>query len=372
MWKRVPSIVRIQGSEGMIPIAKPDIGEVEKRAVMDVLESGMLASGKWVKEFERMFGEYIGVKHAIATTSGTQALILALNAIDVRGKDVLVPSFTFIASATSIIAAGGHPVFVDVKEDTFNIDPEDVRKKITDKTVAIMPVHLYGQSADMDGIMEIAEERDLFVIEDACQAHGARWKGKKVGGIGNIAAFSFYPTKNMTTGEGGMVTTDDEDIAEKVRMLINHGQTERYHHSELGWNYRMTNIAAAIGIQQLNKLERNNEIRRRNAEFYDEELSGFVEIPVVDEGAHHVYHQYTIKTKEREKLIEGLKKRDVGFGIYYPIAIHQQEIMKKLGYGGNLPVTEMLTSEVISIPVHPLIGEEGLDTVVNAIKESLT
>ena len=355
----------------MIPIAKPDIGEEEKKAVMDVLDSGMLASGKWVKEFEKKFGEYIGVKHAIATTSGTQALILALNAIDVRGKEVLVPSFTFIASATSIIAAGGHPVFVDVKEDTFNIDPEDVRKKITDNTVAIMPVHLYGQSADMDEIMEIAEEQDLFVIEDACQAHGARWKGKKVGGIGDIAAFSFYPTKNMTTGEGGMVTTNDGVMAEKIRMLINHGQTERYHHSELGWNYRMTNIAAAIGLEQLKKLEENNRKRRRNALFYDEKLSEYVEIPYVDERAYHVYHQYTIKTSKREKIAESFRKNDVGYGIYYPIPVHRQRIMESLGYSSKLPVTEKLSEEVISVPVHPHVSEKDAEIVINIIKNSL-
>jgi perosamine synthetase len=355
----------------MIPIAKPYIGDDEKNAVMQVLDSGMLAQGEWVKTFEKKFADYMGVRYALSTTNGTQALILALESIGVKGKEVIVPSFTFIASATSIIRAGGIPVFVDVLPDTFNINPEDVRKKITEKTVAIMPVHLYGQSANMDEIMEIAEENGLYVIEDACQAHGALWKGKKVGSIGHIAAFSFYPTKNMTTGEGGMVTTNDETFAEKVGFLRNHGQTERYIHQELGWNFRMTNIAAAIGIEQLKKLDKNNIKRRENASIYDELLSDVVEIPSVDERAFHVYHQYTIKTKKREKIIEEFKKQSIGYGIYYPIAIHQQEIFKNLGYSVTLPVTEKISSEVLSIPVHPLVGEEEIRRVADAIKSAL-
>ncbi len=356
----------------MIPIAKPDIGREEKEEVLKVMDSGMLASGKWVRDFEDAFARHIGTKYAISTTSGTQALILALEALSVRGKDVLVPSFSFIASATSIIRAGGRPVFVDVKEDTFNMDPEDLRKKIGENTGAIMPVHLYGQTANMGEIMEIAEEKGVPVIEDACQAHGAKWKGKKAGSIGNIGAFSFYPTKNMTTGEGGMVTTDDEDLAEKIRNLINHGQKERYRHTELGWNFRMTNIAAAIGLKQLEKLDKNNEIRRRNALLYNENLSDVVEVPFVDERAFHVYHQYTIKTDYRKRIIDEFSKNGIGYGIYYPIAIHQQEIMKKMGYTAKLPVTERLTERVISIPVHPLLSEEDMENVVESIKRALS
>ncbi len=351
----------------MIPIAKPWIGEEEKREVEKVLDSGMLASGEWVKRFEKEFSEYIGVKEALATTSGTQALILALESIGVRGSEVLVPSFTFIASATSIIRAGGKPVFVDVDERTYNIDPEDVRKKITPKTKAIMPVHLYGQAANMDEIMEIAEENDLYVIEDAAQAHGAEWRGKKAGSIGHIAAFSFYPTKNMTTGEGGMVTTNDEELAHKVAMLRNHGQTERYLHTSLGWNFRMTNIAAAIGLVQLHKLDRANEIRRNNAKYYDEMLYDYVITPYVDERAKHIYHQYTIRVHNREKLIELFKKEGIGFGIYYPRGNHEQPIMQELGYTAKLPVTEKLCKEVISIPVHPLITEEDREKIVETI-----
>ncbi len=352
----------------MIPIAKPWIGEEEKREVEKVLDSGYLASGEWVKRFEKEFSSYINVKHALATTNGTQALILALEAVDVKNKEVLVPSFTFIASATSIIRAGGKPVFVDIDEKTYTMDVEDLKKKIRDKTKAIMPVHLYGQPANMDKIMEIADENNLYVIEDAAQAHGAEWRGKKVGGIGNIATFSFYPTKNMTTGEGGMVTTNDDELAYKVAMLRNHGQKERYFHEELGWNYRMTNIAAAIGIIQLKKLDKGNNIRIKNAGYYNGNLEEIVITPHKDKRAKHVYHQYTIRVKKREKLIEEFKKEGIGFGIYYPLGIHEQPIMKKLGYTINLPTTERLCKEVISIPVHPLITEEDREKIVNVIK----
>ena len=353
----------------MIPIAKPWIGEEEKKEVEKVLDSGMLASGEWVKKFEKEFSEYIGVKHALSTTNGTQALILALEAVGVQGKEVLVPSFTFIASATSIIRAGGKPVFVDVDEKTFNIDPEDVKRKITANTKAIMPVHLYGQTANMDEIMEIAEEHDVYVIEDAAQAHGSDWNGKKAGSIGHIAGFSFYPTKNMTTGEGGMITTNNDVLAERVSLIRNHGQTARYMHEELGWNFRMTNIAAAIGLIQLKKLEQANNMRRANAKFYDHSLPDNVIKPYVNQKAKHIYHQYTIRVKNRAVLIEELKKREIGFGIYYPRGNHEQPIMKKLGYTAKLPTTEKLCGEVISIPVHPLLSDENMEDVVNAIKK---
>ncbi len=355
----------------MIPIAKPWIGEEEKREVEKVLDSGMLAYGEWVKRFEKEFAEYIGVKHALSTTNGTQALILALEAIGIRGKEIIVPSFTFIASATSILRAGGRPVFAEINEKTYNIDPQDIRKKITDKTIAIMPVHLYGQPAEMDEIMEIAEEYNLYVVEDAAQAHGAKWREKKVGSIGHIAGFSFYPTKNMTTGEGGIITTNDDELAERVAMLRNHGQTERYMHEYLGWNFRMTNIAAAIGLAQLKKLEKANEIRRDNAKFYNENLQDYVVVPYEDPRGKHVYHQYTIRVKKRDKLIEMFQKEGIGYGIYYPRGIHRQPIMQKLGFTANLPITDEVSSEVISIPVHPLVSNEDRERIVRVIRESV-
>lgn len=359
----------------MIPIARPDIGEEEKKAVLDVLESGMLAAGEVVKRFEKEFAKYTGVKHALATTNGTQALILALEALGVQGKEVIVPSFTFIASAASIIRAGGRPVFADINPKTYTIDPDDVRRKITDNTVAIMPVHLYGQPANIDEIKEIAEENGLYVVEDACQAHGAEWRGKRAGALGDVAAFSFYPTKNMTTGEGGMVTTDNDEIAERIEMLRNHGQKERYLHVELGWNYRMTNIAAAIGLVQLKKLDRANEARRKNAEYYNEVFEGGdIVTPYEDPRAKHVYHQYTIRVPNRDRIAEVLREHGVGYGIYYPRGIHQQPVMQKLGYREKLPVTEKMCREVISLPVHPLLTEKDrekvAETVLRAVREA--
>jgi perosamine synthetase len=222
----------------------------------------------------------------------------------------------------------------------------------------------------MDEILDIAEEHGLYVIEDAAQAHGAEWRGKKAGSLGHIAAFSFYPTKNMTTGEGGMVTTNDEELAERIGMLRNHGQTQRYMHTELGWNFRMTNIAAAIGLVQLKKLDRANEIRRENARFYNEELGEYVIVPYEDPRAKHVYHQYTIRVNNRDRLLEAFKKEGIGFGIYYPMGNHQQPIMQKLGYTAKLPVTERLCKEVLSIPVHPLITAEDREKIAKVIKNN--
>lgn len=355
----------------MIPISKPWIGDEEKKEIERVLESGMLASGEWVKKFEQEFARYVGTKYAVATTNGTQALILALMAIGVKDKDVIVPSFTFIATATSVIAAGGRPVFADIDERTYNIDPSELKKKITDKTVAIIPVHLYGQPANMDEITEFAESRNLWVIEDAAQAHGAEWNGKKAGALGDIAAFSFYPTKNMTTGEGGMITTNNEEFVEKIELLRNHGQKERYNHISLGWNFRMTNIAAAIGLVQLKKLDIANDLRRKNAKYYDENLDGIVETPYVDSRAKHVYHQYTIKTKHRERLVESLTKHEIGYGIYYPRGVHEQPVMKELGFSASLPITERVCKEVLSIPVHPLLKQNELEKIVDVIKKSI-
>lgn len=250
----------------MIPIAKPNIGEEEKNAVMEVLESGMLAQGLKVKEFEERFAKYIGTKYAVATSNGTTALHIALLSSGIKkGDEVITTPFSFIASATSILFCNAVPVFADIKTKTFNINPNKIEKAITKKTKAIMVVHLYGQSSEMDRIKEIANKKKLSLIEDACQAHGAENNGKRVGSIGDIGCFSFYPTKNMTTGEGGMITTNDHVIAEKVRLLRDHGQKERYEHVIVGYNYRMTNIAAAIGIEQLQKLEQFNKKRRENA-----------------------------------------------------------------------------------------------------------
>ena len=352
----------------MIPIAKPMIGEEEKKAVLDILDSGMLAQGKKVKEFEEKFAEYIGTKHAIATSSGTTALHLVLLASGIKnGDEVITTPFTFISTTTSILFCNAKPTFADINPKTFNIEPEKIESMITSKTKAILPVHLYGQPCEMDKILEIAENHNLVVIEDACQAHGAEYYGKKVGSIGNAGCFSFYPTKNMTTGEGGMVTTNDEKLAEKVRLLRSHGQKERYSYMMVGYNFRMTNIAAAIGVEQLKKVDKFNDKRIKNAEFLSEQLNDVVETPYVLPNVKHVFHQYTIKTDKRELLMENLKKDGIGFGIYYPKPLHYYGIFKKYGNNG-LKNAENVSRKVLSLPIHPSLSKGDLEKIVYLVK----
>jgi len=355
----------------MINIAKPLIGSEEKQAVLDVLDSGILAQGPRVKAFEEAFAAMCGVKHAIATSSGTTALHTALLANGIGpGDEVITPSFTFIASANSVLFVGASPVFVDIDPRTFNLDPQLITAAITDKTRAIMPVHLYGLSCDMDPILDIASKYGLLVIEDACQSHGATYHGRKVGSMGT-GTFSLYPTKNMTSGEGGMITTNDDTIAEHCRVIRQHGMRRRYYHDELGYNFRMTDIQAAIGFEQLKKLERFNQVRRENARYLSEHLKG-VTVPLVPEGYGHVFHQYTIRVTggRRDALIQHLAARDVGSMVYYPVPIHQQTFyVNQLGYNLSLPETELAASEVVSLPVHPGLSAADLETIVNAVNE---
>ena len=355
----------------MIPIAKPLLGEEEKKAVLKVIESGILASGPKTKEFEENFAQYVGAKNALATTSGTTALHLGLLSLGIKkGDEVIIPSFSFVASVNSILFCDAIPKFCDVDEKTYNIDVEKIKGLISKKTKAIMPVHLYGLAADMKHIQEIADENNLFVIGDAAQAHGASINGKMVGTFGNLECFSFYPTKNMTTGEGGMITTNEDELYEKADSIRNHGREKTkwgYDHGRIGYNYRSTDIASAIGIEQLKKLPSFLKKRRQNAKFYDENLKGVV-TPYVPDGAEHSYHQYTIKCKNREKLIENFNKHKVGFGIYYPKPLHYYPHLKNYGHK-DLRISERLAKEVISIPVHPAITEEDLLKVVNVINE---
>ncbi len=351
----------------MIPIARPLIGEEEKKAVLEVLESGMLAQGPRVREFEEAFARYCGCKYGIATSNGTTALEVALRGFGITRGEVLVPSFTFIATATSVVHAGARPVFVDVDKETFTMDPEDLKKKITPKTRAIIPVHLYGQCAPMDEILEIARENNLVVIEDACQAHGAEYKKKKAGSMGDAGVFSFYPTKNMTTGEGGMVVTSNSEAAERMRLYRNHGQASRYEHVSLGHNYRMTDIAAAIGLEQLKKLEDFIEARRKNANYYNEQLENLdgVRTPIEAPERRHTYNQYTLVVEERDMLASALENKGIGYGIYYPKGCHEQPVFSTRD---RLPNTDWLTKRVVSIPVYPGLSQEELETVARTIK----
>lgn len=361
----------------MIPIAKPQIDKEEKQAVISALDSGFLAQGPRVEEFEKDFASFVGTKYAVATSSGTTALYIALLALGIGpGDEVITSPFTFIASANSILYTGAKPVFVDIKEDDFNIDPLKIEEKITNKTKAIMPIHLYGQPADMEKILEIAQKHNLFIIEDACQAHGAKYKEKMAGSLGDVGCFSFYPTKNMTTGEGGIITTNDQEVCEKAQMLRAHGSKERYYHDILGFNFRMTDIGASIGIEQLKKLPLFNKKRQENAQKLKEGLKNIKGIITPQEirGKEHVFHQYTIRvTSEyktsRDNFAKALEEKGIGTGIHYPLPIHKQELYINLGYKDPLPVSEKMAQEVISLPCHPSVTKEDISYITQTIRE---
>ena len=351
----------------MIPIARPQMGDEEKEAVWDVLRSGALAQGARVRELEERFAAFVGVPHAVATSSGTTALHLALLGCGVGpGDEVITVPFTFIASATTVLHTGARPVFVDVEEGTFNIDVGQIEAAISPRTRAILPVSLYGQPANLPAIAEIAERRGLALVEDAAQSHGATI-GERRSGRWGAGCFSFYPTKNMTSGEGGMITTSDPHLADRVRLLREHGARVRYEHETLGYNFRMTDIHAAIGLAQLTKLPANNARRRAIAARYDAELRGVI-TPRVAAGVTHVYHQYTLRVHRRDEFVEALRGRGVGSGIYYPIPVHRQKPFVALGYGEqHLPVTERLCAEVVSIPVHPSLSDDEVGAVIEAV-----
>lgn len=362
----------------MISIAKPMIGDAEKKAVMEVLESGQLVQGAKVSEFEESFAAFQGVKHAIATTNGTTALTTALIAAGIEpGDEVIIPTFSFVATATSILSANAVPVFVDVEAETFCINPDLIESVITTKTKAIMPVHLYGHPANMPEIAAIAKKHNLKIIEDAAQAHGAKINGEGIGGWG-AAAFSFYATKNMMTGEGGIVTTNDDDLAARARMVRNHGMNTQYYHEIIGFNFRMTNLLAAIGVAQLEKLPQWNENRIRNAQYFSENITT-VRTPTTREGYHHVFHQYTVIAPEgadRDAMIKRLNERGIGVRVYYPLPIHCQPVFYQqresgdtcvCGHGlscSSLPVSSDLSKRVFSLPVHPALSQEDLERIV--------
>lgn len=351
----------------MIPIARPQMGDEEKELVWSAMSAGALAQGARVRELEEQFADFVGVAHAVATSSGTTALHLALLASAVGpGDEVITVPFTFFASASTILMTGARPVFVDVDEGTFNIDVGQIEAAITPRTRAILPVSLYGQPADLPAIAEIAERRSLALVEDAAQSHGAAIGDRRSGSWG-AGCFSFYPTKNMTTGEGGMLTTADPAVADRARLLREHGMRIRYQHEVVGYNFRMTDIHASIGLAQLPKLPAYNARRRAIAARYDGELQGVI-TPRVQPGVTHVYHQYTIRVNRRDEFVELLKERGVGTGIYYPIPVHRQKPFLELGYGDQrFPVSERLAGEVVSIPVHPSLTDAEVATVIAAV-----
>jgi perosamine synthetase len=370
----------------MIPIACPQLGAEEKEAVFQVLASGQLAQGKQVATFENKFAEFSQVQDAVAVSSGTAALYLALLAHGIGvGDEVITTAFSFVATANVILSVGAIPVFVDIEPDTYTIDPDLVEAVITPRTKAILPVHLYGHPCDMGRLLHIAEAHCLILIEDACQAHAAAIGGKQVGSFGT-GCFSFYATKNMTTGEGGIVTTNDPDIAERVRLLRNHGQKEHYSQVDLGYNLRMTDIQGAIGVVQLRSLEQFTRQRIANAAFLTRRLSDALQTPMVRSGYRHVYHQYTIQVPgDRDVWLTRLHERGIGAAVHYPVPIHQQPFYKthKNTYrcmsrqdtdsGTNrdrqLPVTENAAQHVLSLPVHPTLSADDLITISKEVLE---
>ena len=350
----------------MIPAARPEIGDEERAAVDRVMRSGMLAQGPEVAAFEKEFSAIVDGLHCVAVNSGTSALHMAFLAAGVgAGDEVIVPSFSFAATANSVALAGATPVFVDIELDYFATAPAAIEAAITPRTKAIMPVHLYGHPADMVAIKAIADKHGLLLFEDAAQAHAASLNGTSVGAWGIAGSFSFYPTKNMTSGEGGMVATPSEEIARAIRVLRNQGMERRYENEVVGFNTRMTDIHAAIGRVQLTKLAGWTAKRQENAAFFSAHLEGVVTPPTAP-GAVHVFHQYTIRVvdHDRDAFAEQLTQRGVGNGVYYPTPIHRLPSFK---LDLDLPVTEVATTQVLSLPVYPSLTQNELDTIVETV-----
>jgi perosamine synthetase len=356
-----------------ISMSEMYIDDEIKKSVLKVLDSGRYVKGEELKRFEQEFANFCSAKRAVGVNSGTSAILLSLMAIGiVNGDQVIVPSHTFIATVSPIVFLGGKPVFVDIDSETYTIDPNDVENKISPKTKAIIPVHLYGHPCDMDPINELAKDNDLFVIEDACQAHGSCYKGEKIGSLkDNIACFSFYPSKNMTVcGDGGMIVTNNEEIAEKVAMLRDHGRREKYIHELLGLNLRLSEIHASIGREQIRHISEWTKKRHWVSRRYNQLLEDVdkIIVPIEKDWAKHVYHLYVIRTIKRDGLMRYLNENNIGTGIHYPIPVHKQPVMKSYSHV-SLPVTEKIVKEVLSLPMHPQITENQIEYITERINE---
>lgn len=350
----------------MISLHHPLISAEEQAAAARVLASGHLAAGAEVAAFEQEFAEFVGVPEAVAVANGTVALWLGLWAAGIGpGHEVIVPSFTFAATAGSVLQVGATPVFADIDARTFCLNPDAVRALIGPRTAAVAAVHLFGHPAALDELSALCERHSLLLVEDAAQAHGARWQGNHVGARGAFGAFSFYPTKNMTTGEGGMITTTSSPLAERARALRNHGQDSPYHHQFLGTNGRMTDIAAAMGRVQLSRLPGWIERRQANAARLSESLAGLVTTPWIRPGATHSFSLYTIRCADRPRLLRTLQDEGVGFGVYYPMGCHRQPAFAS---GAELPETDRACQEVISLPVRPDLTEDEIVAIGEAVR----
>ena len=342
-------------------------------AINEVIEKTAFAGGPFVEQFETDFAGYCGTKEAIGVSSGTSALWLTMLAMEIGpGDEVITTPNTFIATCEAISYVGAKPVFVDIDQESHNIDPKKIEAAITPKTRAIVPVHLFGQMADMDPIMAIAARHNLLVIEDACQAHGAEYRGRRAGTIGHAAGFSFYPGKNLGAyGEAGGVVTNDSALAKKIRILRDHGQSKKYYHEYVGWNGRMDGIQGAVLSVKLRYIDQWNDLRRKNARLYDQLLANVKGItpPKEMDSARHVYHIYAIRTANRDTIIDDLKEKQIFCGIHYPVPLHLQHAYKDLGYTiGAFPVSERCQSEYISLPMFPELTDSQIHEVVNAVK----
>lgn len=341
-------------------------------AMRQVLERADFILGEEVEAFESEFAAYCEAPYAVGLDSGISALELGMRALGIgHGDEVLTPANSFIASSSAISFAGATPIWVDVDPRTYNLDPDAARAALSSRTKAIMPVHLYGQPADMDPILAFAREHRLKVIEDACQAHGARYAGRRVGSFGDVAAFSFYPGKNLGAyGDGGALVTHDEQLAERVRVMRNYGQRRKYEHADLAWNRRLDTLQAAVLRVKLRRLDDWNAARRRHAAVYDELLAeAGVTPPVVAPDREHVYHLYVVETAERDAMLASLREQGIGAGLHYPIPIHLQEAYLERGCGrGTFPVTETAASRVLSLPMYPELTGDQLERVAGAVR----
>jgi len=357
----------------VIPQAKPVLGEDEIEAVTAVLRGGMLVQGARVAELEERWAAYIGTRHAVAVSNGTVALMAIWAGLGLgQGDEVITSAFTFNATASAILSTGATPVFVDIDPVTYNLDPTAIDAAITPRTRAICPVHLYGLPADMDPILGIAERHGFLLVEDACQAHGASYRGRMAGSFGP-AAFSLYATKNLTTGEGGLITTNDDSLARFLRLYRNQGMERRYHHEILGYNLRLTDLQAAIGLVQLDKLERHIARRRELAACYDAMLAGLPATrPVTPDGHTHAFHQYTLRVgPARDAIAADMSEAGVGTAIYYPIPLHRQAYIIDLGIAAELPTTDAAAATVLSLPMHPGLTDAEQEHVVSALAAAL-
>ncbi len=355
-----------------ISIASPVIGEAEKQAVLAVLESGHLVQGKVTEAFEHEFAVYHGAKHGVAVNNGTTGLIAALMAHGIGpGDEVIIPSFSFFATASAVLFVKATPVFADIDPETYCLSPDAVEAVITPRTAAVMPVHLYGLPADMPRFEQLCHQHGLLLLEDAAQAHGASIDGRFVGTWGT-ASFSFYASKNMTTGEGGMLLTNDDHIADVLRVIRNQGMSKQYRHELVGFNFRMTDMASAIGRAQLAQLPEWTRQRAENARQFSQQLRT-VAGPCAPAGYEHVYHQYTVRLPDsvnRDEAVKRLNERGLGARVYYATPIHKQPIIQEMGFGNaELPATERAASSVVSLPVHPRLTADERDFIIEEVNQ---